>query len=68
MKNNISFVGKYILYVVTYLFVISFTLLKPVVIFASNGEHGSSESIENELKETETKFDAGELIFDHILD
>lgn len=65
MKNAISSIRKYMFYVVTYLFVISFTFLNPIEIFA----YENLESVDNELKEeAETKFDAGELIFDHILD
>ena len=57
MRNSISFVRKYILNLITCLFVISFTILTPVKVFANDNGH-----------ETEEKFDAGELIFDHILD
>lgn len=58
MKNNISFVGKYIYNIITYLFIISFTLSTPFETFASNSEQ----------ENVKAKFDAGELIFDHILD
>ena len=65
MKNAISSIRKYMFYVVTYLFVISFTFLNPIEIFA----YENLESVDNELKEeAETKLNAGELIFDHILD
>ncbi len=57
MKNNVSFVRKYIFNLITCLFVISFTILTPVRVFANDSEY-----------EAEEKFDAGELIFDHILD
>ena len=58
MKNNISFVRKYILNAITCLFVMSFTFLNPIDTFASNDDN----------HEVEEKIDAGELIFDHILD
>lgn len=57
MIHNISFASKYLCKIATYLFIISFLLLTPVKTFASDGGH-----------ETEEKLDAGELIFDHILD
>ena len=63
MKNAISSIRKYMFYVVTYLFVISFTFLNPIEIFA----YENLESVDIK-EEAETKFDAGELIFDHILD
>lgn len=63
MKNAISSIRKYMFYVLTYLFVISFTFLNPIEIFA----YENLESVDIK-EEAETKFDAGELIFDHILD
>lgn len=58
MKNNISFFREYILNVKTYLFIISLIIFLPVNAMASG----------DESHEVEKKFDAGELIFDHILD
>ena len=52
-----SFASKYLCKIAAYLFIISFLFLTPVKTFASDGGH-----------ETEEKLDAGELIFDHILD
>lgn len=63
MKNAISSIRKYMFYVVTYLFVISFTFLNPIEIFA----YENLESVDIK-EEAETKLNAGELIFDHILD
>lgn len=58
MKNNISFVNKSLFNFITCLLIIGFTLLTPIKSLASN----------EESQEVEKKFDAGELIFDHILD
>ena len=58
MKNNISFFRKYILNIATCLFIISLTIFSPV----------NALAVDNESQEVEEKFDAGELIFDHILD
>ena len=52
-----SFASKYLCKIAAYLFIISFLFLTPVKTFAIDGGH-----------ETEEKLDAGELIFDHILD
>ena len=52
-----SFASKYLYKIAAYLFIISFLFLTPVKTFASDGGH-----------EAEEKLDAGELIFDHILD
>lgn len=57
MRHNISFASKYVFNIITCLFIIGFIASTPVKAFASDSAH-----------ETEEKFDAGELIFDHILD
>ena len=63
MKHSvISLIGKYVLNIITW-FVICFMVSSPVKIFANTNEqetHG--------VEEVEEKFDAGSLIFDHILD
>lgn len=63
MKHSvISLIGKYVLNIITW-FIICFMVSSPVKIFANNNEqetHG--------VEEVEEKFDAGSLIFDHILD
>ena len=64
MKNNVSFVGRNIYNIITYLLIMSYIVLYPMGLSA----HENLEFDESEEKVTEEKFDAGKLIFDHILD
>lgn len=67
MKNNISFGKIFLNFLSIYLF-ISIAFLSPNKVFASNNEHIDVEQIEKEIEVVEEKFDAGEMIFDHIFD
>lgn len=68
MKKDIFSAKTTQIYFITCLFIVCFMVLMPSVALAHNDEHQALESVENELEKVEEKFDAGELIFDHILD
>ena len=64
MKNDVLFVSKNIYNIITCLFIMCYVVLNPIRLLA----YENSEYAENEIKSIEEKFDAGKLIFDHILD
>lgn len=68
MKNNIFSVYNLCKFFVSCLLIVGLSLIFPVNIYAEEHEPEGLQKVEEELESAEEKFDAGELIFDHILD